>query len=145
MQSRDGPAAGEAISQHLHKATGSLHSLLLLYAEAGFDSLPADTLQDMLLKLVSNVTNASRLFTQHQKIYETSISHSEELAETVRRLSSFVRQQQEQIRSLKAELESTVQVNSPHSETVSCGTMTDFDVSSLEEQFLVMIGCRMVY
>lgn len=141
METPNGPATGEAISQHLHKATGSLHALLLLYAEAGFDSLPADTLQDMLLKLVSNVTNASRLFTQHQKIYDTSISRSEELAETVRRLSSLVRQQQEQIRSLKAEVDSDIQGNNPHSEKVSCGTMTDFDVSALEEQLLVCVAC----
>ena len=129
---------GDEISGHLHKATASLHSLLLLYADAGFESLPADKLQEMLLTLVSNVTNASRLFTQHQKQQESLANQSAELVDTVRRLSPLVRDQQEQIKALRAELDEKETADSKAARTmVDTGTMTEMNVSALEEQLLV--------
>lgn len=127
---------GDAISHHLHSCTTSLHSLLLLYAEAGFDSLPAEALQEMLLKMVSNVTNAARLFTQYQKTHDASVQNSAELADTVRRLSPLVRGQQEQIKLLKQEIANEALALALKSRA-DCGTMTDFNVADIEEKIMV--------
>lgn len=131
--------SGDAISSHLHNATVSLHSLLLLFAEAGFDTLSSETLQDILLKLVSEITNAARLFTKHQKMYNQSIEQCNELGQTLRQLSPLVKFQQEQIKGLRADLNEYENKAMPTAAaaTATIATMTDGNISAIEEQLLV--------
>lgn len=138
METRDLPLSGDAISGHLHKATTSLHSLLIVYANDGFDSLAADELQSTLLQLVSNVTSAFRLFTQHQKQHEALSRQAADAIETITRLSPLIKEQQDQIKSLRDELESSKSIEVAQSRsTCSVSTATDLNVSAMEEQILV--------
>jgi uncharacterized protein YukE len=133
---------GEAVHSHLHAATAGLHALLLQHAGPGLEAQPAEQLQDTLIQLVSNVTNAARKFTAYQKSYDASRQDAAELVDTVRRLSPVVKNQQEQIRSLKAglaarEAERPGQGPSPPPGRADAGTSTELDVCAVEESILV--------